>query len=975
MTTAASTLENGAPVLTPRDLESVLAEVAGQEHSELVTVYGRGCGTLKVDTGGTSYAVHEVQSELELRALLPPLSEPITQRLAFVVPWRGKLPADIAGEFKWNGQPRVIRLRDRVARLFGAHSASAELDQSALPAYLLAHHADLGAGSGPRVIGVLSRRQLWELFLTAAVGVDTGGSLALDTWLAWAARDARGPKVRREFDERGGGPVRAELLEELGRALGPLGPLAWQAWERGEGRRLLEYGLLFEVVRGVDDRAVRLWLRMVAAPALGLAVDDRLEPVAAELGGVTGAALRCLQRGDDGAARVRAVVQGGEQLLAAVELELGPHVTKSVWLPSTGERLLGELGTALSALAGEPCSQRLAAARELFERLGRHRLDEVAQRSRLERAEMALRLAAWLCAPNHDVYATSTASFADIEALGRWYTEEGGFLDWARRVARGSANEAFGAGVQAVVSRVDELRRELDLRFARALAAWLDAGRPTSSVLAIEDAVESLVEPFLAERAERKLLVLLLDGMAWSQATQLLAGLAPGGWGPLRWRPATSTGARRATGVTSFPGLYPAVLAALPTVTDVSRAAFFAGARMPTGKATPPTSTDTERWAHHSTARRFDRTPCLLLRGTGHNPDGSASPLALSRIGDTEQRVVALVINAIDASLKGDTQAESAWHPESIRSLSELLNAAEQAGRSVLLASDHGHVPGDCLTEFVPSPQGGGARWRPLTGGSEALNPEFEVRVPASQVWAPPGASALALLADDRHRYTTQAHAGEHGGATLAEVLAPCVLIGRDAPVVGALSDDVSIEVRAHHVPEWWLYNVPKAPAQRPPKKSSRPRLPAASKQLDLAPTRHPVSPPAAQPVAAPTPPREIAVPVIAAGASTVSEAALRITDRLLDNEAFKLALPAGQQRERLLRALQYLWDSSGEVEAQGLASAVDLPVLRVPGLMAKLGQVVNIDGYAVVRTEPGTQGRVRFERDLLCQLFEVSRE
>lgn len=974
MTAPALSVDGGAPVLTARDLESVLREVAGQEHSELVTVYGRGCGGLRVEAGGTSYAVHEVQSELELRALLPPLTEPITQRLAFVVPWRGKLPSDIAGEFKWYGQPRVIRLRDRVARLLGAHSASAELDQSALPAYLLAHHADLGARPGLSVVGVLSRRQLWELFLAAGLGVDTGGALALDALLAWGARDGRGPQVRIELEARGGSALRAELLEELRRALGPLGPVAWQAWERGEGRRLLEYGLLFEVVRAVDDAAVRLWLRMVAAPALGLPVDERLEPTVAELGRATGSALRWLQRSDEGIARVRAVVQGAEQHLAAVEPELRPHVTKSLWLPSAAERLLAELGAALTALADAPGGDRLTAARASFERLGRHRaFDDPAQRVRLERAEMALRLGAWLCAPNHDVYATSTASFADVEALGRWYTEEGGFLDWARRAARGGASDAFGAGVQAIVARVDELRRGLDLRFARALAAWLDAGRPSAAVLPIESAVESLAEPFLAERSERKLLVLLMDGMAWSQAVQLLAGLAPSGWGPVRWRPAVSTGARRASGVAAYAGLYPPVLAALPTVTDVSRAAFFAGARMPTGKATPPTSADAERWAHHSTARRFDRTPCLLLRGTGHNPDGSASPLALSRIADDEQRVVAVVINAIDASLKGDTQAHAAWHPEDIRSLHELLNAAERAGRSVLLASDHGHVPGDCLTEFVPSPEPGGARWRPLTASNEALNPEFEVRVPASQVWAPPGATAVALLANDRHRYTTQAHAGEHGGVTLAEVLAPCILIGRDAAPGLALADDPSLEVRAHHVPEWWLYNVPKAPARRPSKKPSRPRVPAAAVQLPLAPPRHPVSPPATQPEALTlAPPAEVAVPVTAAGASTVSEAALRITERLLDNEAFKLGLPGSPLRERLLRALQYLWDSSGEVEAQGLASAVDLPVLRVPGLVAKLGQVINIDGYAVVRTEPGGAGKVRFQRELLCQLFEV---
>jgi hypothetical protein len=963
---------NAVPVLGQADLEAALAELAQQDHAQLVTVFGRGCGALEVVAGGTKYAVHEVQSELQLRALLPPLTEPIRQPLAFVVPWTGKLPSDIAGEFKASGRPRVIRLRDRVARLFRAHSAHPELDRSALPPYLLAHYAVGAQPSFPPVVGVLGRRQLWELFIKSGLGVETGAGLALDALLAWAVRDGRGPDVRRELRERGGEAVRSELLEELGRMLGQLGPVVWQAWERGEGRALLEYGLLFEVLRGVDDRAVRVWQRMVVAPALDIPVDESLNTLVSELGALTTPALRLLQRHEDGAGRVRSLLQGAERLLAALP-ELEPHVPKSAWLPSAVDALMAQLGEHFERLAAEPDAIEFSAARATFEKLAHHRLfDDDGQKPRLQRAEMALRLSAWLCAPSHNAYAGGRASFSDVEALGRWYTEEGGYIDWARRAARGSANDAFGRGVKAVVDRVDALRRSLDLRFARGLAAWLDAGRPAAGVLPIEDAVQRLAEPFLAEREDRRLLVLLMDGMAWSQAVQLLEGLAPSGWGPLRWKPGANGGNRRgALGSGAYPGLFAPVMAALPTMTNVSRAAFFAGACVPSGKAAPPTDVDTDRWAAHESARRFDRTPCLLLRGTGHNADGSASTLALSRVADRAQRVVAIVINAIDASLKGDAQVSDTWRPEDIRSLRDLLEAAREAGRSVLLASDHGHVPGDCLTEYVTSPQPGGARWRPLDAANPAVNSEFEVRVPASQVWAPPGATAIALLADDQHRYTPQCHAGEHGGATLAEVMAPCVLIGVDVAPESLLDDDPSLQVRGPHVPEWWLYNLPKAPARRPSKKPSRPKLPAVSPQLQLSDAKQ-MPPARPEPVAAP---EVVAVPIAAAGASTVSEAALRISERLLDNDAFKLNLPPAPHRERILRALQYLWDSGGEVGPQGLASAVDLPVRRVAGLVALLGKVVNLDGFVVVRVEPSsnvTATTIRFNRELLCELFEV---
>ncbi len=969
-----------APELNLADLRSKLARLASHDHTELLTIYGRGCGGERVEVEGAAYQVHEVGSELELRALVPSLAEPLERRLAFVVPWTEKLPPDLAGEFSREGRPYKIGFSERLVRALGAHSASLEVERSALAPYLVAHH---GNDSFERVSGTLGLRQLWERFLASAWNVELSGGLALDSLLAWAVRDGRGPALAQELAQRQAEPVRQELLALLSQAPGPLAATIWQAWERGEAQRLLEHALLFEVVAGSDDRGVLVWLKMVAAPALGLPVDEGLEGLVKQLGGLVAPTLRLLRRGPEGASRVRAVIAGAEALLGDLQQELGRHVERSVWLPSAARRLLDRLGEQLSAFAGKPTRSHFEAARATFEQLERHRaFEEEHERRRLRRAEMALRLSAWLCAPTHDAYAGGQSSYADAEALGRWYTEDGGYVDWARRAARGPSTDAFGQGVQAVVACVDELRRALDLRFARALARWAEAGRPRADVLPIEQAVQRIGEPFLTENPERRLLVLLMDGMAWAQAVQLLEGLAKSAWGPLRWPWQGPAGAKGGKGRGGAAALYPPVVAALPTVTDVSRAAFFAGARVPSGKATRPTSDDPDRWNASPLAKRFDNKPCLLLRGEGHNPDGSATNLALQRVADASQRIVAVVINAIDASLKGDAQEHNEWSPADIRSLRDLLDAAADAGRSVLLASDHGHVPGDCLTDTVSAPHSGGARWRPLLSDQEAINPEFEVRVAASQAWAPPGAEAIALLADDRHRYNPQRHAGEHGGATLAEVMAPCVLLGAEPSESPALEEDAGRAIRGPYVPEWWLYQLPPKPARRLSRRpSGRPAtasLPAPTPQLELPHTAAPPPPldaPEAGPRSAPAPlqpPEPLAVPTRAAGASTVSEAALALTEALLANAAFKAQLPSGPRRDRILRALQYLWDAGGTTApARGLASAIDQPVHRMGGFVAQLRRVVNLDGFDVVRFDHRAE-QVHFNRDLLVQTFGV---
>ena len=67
---------------------------------------------------------------------------------------------------------------------------------------------------------------------------------------------------------------------------------------------------------------------------------------------------------------------------------------------------------------------------------------------------------------------------------------------------------------------------------------------------------------------------------------------------------------------------------------------------------------------------------------------------------------------------------------------------------------------------------------------------------------------------------------------------------------------------------------------------------------------------------------------------------------------------------------LSALLGSAATTEA--FAQAVGSLLYRVGGVIAKLQEALNVDGYAVVRLDP-TRGQVYLDRAKLNELFEVS--
>ena len=140
-------------------------------------------------------------------------------------------------------------------------------------------------------------------------------------------------------------------------------------------------------------------------------------------------------------------------------------------------------------------------------------------------------------------------------------------------------------------------------------------------------------------------------------------------------------------------------------------------------------------------------------------------------LANKKQRVVGIVINAVDDHLDKGDQIDAVWTMQHIRVLEPILAEASAAGRLVILLSDHGHVL-DRQTEYREATDG--LRWR--RPGGAVTKDELEVASP--RVVMPDGGRVVVPWSE-RLRYGAKKN-GYHGGATPQEMLIPIsILVAR----------------------------------------------------------------------------------------------------------------------------------------------------------------------------------------------------
>lgn len=615
-------------------------------------------------------------------------------------------------------------------------------------------------------------------------------------------------------------------------------------------------------------------------------------------------------RDTDSRRQRRAVLNRAEDLL--VQFSAAGCAGHSKILRAGFTERLGTAADALLAAVNQPSAGAIARLTTAVEALATHQLADD-ESERVRRVRMAYRLVRWLAA---DV--TPPASVAD--GINRQISEWG----WVDRAltyvwAGEDVHPRLQAAFRTVYHQAYARRRELDRAFAQRLAAWTAAGSG-GDLLTVENLLPRVVEPLI--KSGRPVLLVVLDGMSAAVAVEIAEELSQH-W--VEYDPLAGDGPARRRGV----------VAALPTLTAVSRTSLLAGALRSGTKETEKQIFDQDRWGKDAK---------VFHKGPAQGGAGEVFAAELKEAIAQRDRFVAVVINTVDESLTyGREGDEAGWTASDIGYLRSLLDLAGSAGRAVIITSDHGHIL-DRESELVRVPHDASARHR--------LGPEpprdGEVELTGPRVIAPD--NRIVALWDPQLRYR-QARAGYHGGASLAEVTVPLLAFlmpnATDIPKGWAALGNLE--------PDWWR------PAQAEPE-----------------PTR----PPAPQ-AAVPKPRRKVAeaqepalfdVPVDAAQPERAAPTGSLVAE-LLDTELFaaqRTLMPRPLAIDKIRAALTALLDANNVLPTAVLAARAGESPARATGFVVILQRILNVDNYPVLSLEDG--GRtVRLNVHLLRQQFGLT--
>ena len=546
-------------------------------------------------------------------------------------------------------------------------------------------------------------------------------------------------------------------------------------------------------------------------------------------------------------------------------------------------------------------------------------------------AALALaRLHAWLNA--------ATRPATTLEGMALAYVTSGCWVDRARTAA-----EAFDfpgpvhARVEAFLARCTARREEENLKFAQALADWTaghapGAKKPLPGLCLIEDVLERVVAP-VAEKAP--VLVLLLDGMPLAIAHGLLDAI----------------GGRDFHLVSTLKGDLRAVVSTVPTRTEWARTSLFAGEQTPGNLGV-----EKRTFAEHKGLRATcsaQKPPTLF-----HYADLNDRPQVEAAVADAATRVVGVVINAVDDDLSGSAQVLRDWRPETIRGLTALLQAARDAGRVVILTSDHGHVPHrKNMVTRKNETSIGGERWSP----ARPIDPgEVLFRGPRVAAFVNGGEAVVPGIEGLRYK-VGKASAGYHGGATPQEVLAPLFVLwpSRNAEQMPPSLDRTP--------PAFWH---PAGPG--PVRGATPPPPPVPSVVASNAGTERPGSAIAEKAKLSDLPlfaAAAVSSPPLAAASASWS-AALRSSPLYVERVARRGA-GVRLTDAHINTLIDALAEAGGRLSLGNLSRRMEMGEMRVRGLAFGLKPVLNVDGYAVLAIDD-VEGAVVLDLRALRVQFEL---
>lgn len=605
------------------------------------------------------------------------------------------------------------------------------------------------------------------------------------------------------------------------------------------------------------------------------------------------------------------------------ELKAGDLAEVSDFSPQGFESRLDALAAALQTARRGDSAKSWDALLDAEKRVRSHWLSNI-EGHRLALTRMALRLTKWLRLCH------ATENEQGLGALASSYLADGAFVDWARqKLRRGDSRESLNKAYAALLSKVDERREERNTLFATSLHRWMASGSKDDGVVPIESVIEQVLVP-LAQ--ESKVLLLVMDGMNGGVFAELVTDLEQRGWHSMQ-----STQHR----------LPRPVIAALPCITKVSRAALFRG-RLDATDST----TETVNFREHPSLHRQIQSkakPQLFLKPSLADSSGAGlSSEVRDAIVEADSKVVGVVINAVDDQLSTMGQLDIDWSANRIAWLKDLLDAAVVGQRVVVLMSDHGHVPAKESDKSLQLKTAEGDRHRLPPPDPK----DGEMFFSGQRLQAATGRSEWIFSRSESLRYGVK-KSGYHGGVADQEVIVPMAILSASSDTLG---DFVAYDFQA---PEWWSIDLPALDV----KGSAQPSIaPAVRKKKQAVEEAKPL---------------ELWVVTGAAEPEVQSTSSATVAPwipALLGSEVMKqqkaLASRASLPDEMISKCLMALDSRSGVMPISGVSRELNLPQFRVAGFVAQMQRLLNIEGYLVLETDASQT--LRLNKELLLKQFDI---
>ncbi|WP_138677273.1 BREX-2 system phosphatase PglZ [Candidatus Accumulibacter phosphatis] len=850
---------------------------------------------------GRQFALRWCESSLAIREALcdAERNDPATSGLVVITPLAThEIAEDIAARL---ARARIFQPEgwDIVRQLFQAKETDARLGRFAwMPQCLID-----GAAQGPYppvANGFLGLETAWQEVLQRFLKIPVArpDSVALLHWSMTPGADGTLGLLP--------AAARADAMRWLAETAGKAGDLVLGCVDAGRTTDALPLGLVCGVVfapegegqAGLGQAAIRLE-RFVSDKHIGVPEGRAWARAAEQV--VRTAGLEA----------ARAALDRADALLR--DLRVAEFAHFSDLLPAALDQRLQDFALALAAHVAEPTEANLSEVERQANRVLRHAL-MAAQPPRAERVEMARRLARWML--------TVPQPATPLHGAVTWQSDEGAFVDWARfRLLGGDElpelSQAYGACREALIAR----RNKFAKPFAQALIEW-NANKPSvdGRLVPVESVLEHVVGPIAATHPT---LLLVMDGLSISIFRELFARSVSHGWAEM---------------VSSDLGQPLVGVAALPTVTEVSRASLLSG-RLTLGTA----AQERTGFATHAALLAHCRAgapPRLFHKGDLTDATNLAPEVRVA-IADPHQRVIGVVYNAVDDHLSGPDQLHQRWSLEDLRLLLPLLREAREAKRVVVITADHGHLLDDGTTQVSSDAESD--RWRP---GKDGRAPH-EVAVSGGRVVTSDGSNTVVCLWGESTRYGGRKN-GYHGGLSPQEVTVPLsvmVPLGMNLP---------GWTPAPPAQPEWW--ELPPIPKSKETKSvEAQPVRPVGRKPTAQV-GQHRLFDETELPLA-PAPGSPDWISAMLSGTIYASQKQL----------AARVALPD----EKMRALLTALAERGGKLSRAALAQRLSLPEIRLGGMLSAVRRMLNVDQAPVLVIDE-VAGTVELNIALLCQQFRV---